>query len=202
MEVEQTIYLEFAEKPAEQLVINPHWTGQDLCVIIAERVWTHLSPSALVLINKSGDVLLDPEQPLSAQNVLDEDRIVVLRSRRKPLSGKFYARLREAEMGDVYPIKWQPAIIGRPGHVRDKELLAVDLEWLPDGLSVSRNHAIIYERNEQFFIRHIAGEHNQTAVNGHLLAPNENHRLHDGDAITLGHRQITLSFLLSLAHGV
>jgi len=198
METEQTIYLEFADRPTEQLVIAPDCTGSGLCTLIAERILFEESADSLILNKKAGDKLLDLDLSLEAQNVEDEEHLLVYKSRRLPLSGKRTARLREVEMGDVYPILWQPALIGRPGYVRDKELLAVDLEWLPDGLTVSRNHAFIFERDGMFFIRHIAGEHNETSINGERIAPNEDHALKDGDAITVGRRHITLSFLLDL----
>lgn len=201
MEAEQTIFLEFEDRPTEQLVIAPDCTGRDLCALIASHLLNGQSADDLVLIRKSDDMLLDRDQTMAMQAVADDEKLLVLVSRRQPLSGRFLARLREIEMGDTYPIEWQPAVIGRPGHIRDKELLAVNLEWLPDGLTISRQHAFIHERNGQFFIRHVAGNNNLTTVNGHPVAQNESHALRDGDAITLGPRHITLSFLLDLPQG-
>ena len=206
MEAEQTIYLEFENRLIEQLAIAHDWTGDDLCAQIKAQIWTDLAADTLVLIRKSENELLTLAKTLVAQNVQENERLLVLKSRRLPLESKFRAQLVEVEMGDTYPIEWQPAVIGRPGYVRDKELLAADLTWLPDGITISRNHAVIHEQKGHFFIRHIAIE-NQTIINGHptepdcLLEPNRDYPLKHNTIIKLGKRQIALRFLLDLPQG-
>lgn len=188
--------LEFSDGTTEQLTVAADTMADDLCNMISKRFAEGVAPDSWILLNEAEDMQLVGQQTLQAQQIGDGERIIVLQSRRKLLSMGASAVLREVEMGDIYPIEWQPALIGRPGHIRDRELLAADLEWLPNSLSISRNHALIHEQKGTFFIRHLAGERNQSRINDKKLQPNKDYELKHGDAITLGSKHITLSFLL------
>jgi pSer/pThr/pTyr-binding forkhead associated (FHA) protein len=105
--------------------------------------------------------------------------------------------LRERSGRARFPVQWQPAVIGRPDadHVHN-ELLAANLEWLPEGLRVSRRHAQITEEAGIFYLENLAGRDNPTYLNGRSLAGGRRVALQHGDAIRLGQHGVELRFEL------
>jgi hypothetical protein len=97
------------------------------------------------------------------------------------------ARLREAASGQVFPIEWQPAIIGRPDAVNpvSAQALAVDVSTLAEGRTVSRRHAQITERGGTYYLEAL-NERNPTLLNGQALAIGERRALSPGDTIRVG----------------
>lgn len=97
------------------------------------------------------------------------------------------ARLREAASGQVFPIEWQPAIIGRPdaANPATAQALAVDASTLPEGRTVSRRHAQITERAGTYYLEAL-NERNPTLLNGQPLALGERRALSPGDRIRVG----------------
>jgi predicted component of type VI protein secretion system len=84
-------------------------------------------------------------------------------------------------------------IVGR-GDVRTGYRPDVDLT--PYGayrLGISRRHARLTWQNSQLCLVD-SGSRNGTAINGHVLPPDEAHPLHDGDVLRFGNLSMTLHF--------
>ncbi len=94
---------------------------------------------------------------------------------------------RESVSGQEFPIRWQPAIIGRP-QARDPqsaEALAINLGELDDGRTVSRQHAQITEHAGNYFVEGLADK-NPTFLNEQELRVGEKRALQPGDTIRVG----------------
>lgn len=147
---------------------------------------------------KEGNRLLDPNQTLAEQGVADHDELVFgwVQAARAPgrlvISSSRTAVLREEQSGMVFPIEWQPAVIGRPhSDPALNRLLAVDVSPLPNSRRVSRRHAQITERDGQYFLESLS-PHNPTYMDG---APVTGKRpLQPGSRIHLGGSSIALVF--------
>ena len=64
-----------------------------------------------------------------------------------------------------YEIRWQPAIIGRPdNNPSHNELLAINLQNSPGGMSISRRHAQVTFEGEQYFLEALSAT-NPTFLN-------------------------------------
>lgn len=103
------------------------------------------------------------------------------------ITGARRMMVREPDSGQVFPIRWQPAIIGRP-NARDPisaEALAVNLGDLPEGRTVSRQHAQITEHNGRYFVEGLSDK-NPTFLNEEELMPGEKRVLAQGDTIRVG----------------
>lgn len=107
--------------------------------------------------------------------------------------------LRDQESGQVFPLRWNPAIIGRESpNVADNELVAVNLEMHPAALRVSRRHARIIEEGESFFLEAL-NQQNPTLVRQQaepILVSEERHPLQHGDVIVLERSEISLKFII------
>jgi len=106
------------------------------------------------------------------------------------------AYVQEQSTDAVFPIDWQPAIIGRPRNAPDDALLLVDCTPLTGGLRVSRRHAQITEADDQFFIA--SERSNPTSLisaNGVTQLGATPHPLQHGDIIRLDASGIQLTFL-------
>lgn len=144
---------------------------------------------------------LERHKPLPDQGVQPGDRLIFgwardpLRQLRCPLSGARRFGLLEAATQVLFPIEWQPAVIGRPdadpGH---NELLAADLQWLPGNRQVSRRHARITEQAGRYYLEPLA-ERNPTLLNGRRLSLGRQVPLKTGDVIGLGSSGIQLEFV-------
>ncbi len=160
--------------------------------------------------NNAGNFALtlkDTDKPLEAgkglfdQGVQDGDILIFnwargKLNRRKPLTGTRKAVLREEVSGAVFPIEWQPAIIGRPDiDPTQNELLAANVEWLPNSRRVSRWHARISEKDGEFFLEALVSN-NATYINGAPISVGAQAALRTGDKISLGMSKIVLTFLL------
>lgn len=119
----------------------------------------------------------DETKPLAETAVLahylhDEDTLIFSERPRPtpdgatPLEAPFYLRYRS----HVFPVNWQPALIGRPEPAAaQNNLLAVNLEMF--SRAVSRQHAEIVEENGRWFIRQLTA--NPVLLNGTPLPFNE-----------------------------
>lgn len=102
-----------------------------------------------------------------AEQVNDGEQLL-LREQEMPLpattirpSRRLY--LREPSSRKVFPIQWVPAIIGRGDPSQpDNAQVAVDLEQFPTGPRVSRRHAVITEKDGQFYVASLSA--NATTV--------------------------------------
>jgi hypothetical protein len=113
-----------------------------------------------------------------------------------PLGIPFYLRYRS----HVFPIGWQPALIGRPEPNSPRNnLLAVNLE--PYSLAVSRQQAEILRVESRVAVRRLSG--NPTSLNGELLPFNEESPdespafpLGTNDSLSFDHSGITLQCIV------
>ena len=109
------------------------------------------------------------------------------------------AYLRDQILGRVYPLYWQPAIIGRPDVNRsDNDLVAVNLESQETGLRVSRRHAQIIEDAGKFYLESLSNNPTlvQSSAGEPTLISKEKHPLEDGDKIIFERSNITLKFII------
>lgn len=144
---------------------------------------------------------LAPQRSLAEQGVQSGDRLVfgwaqqAASKARQAVSPGARAVLQELGGGQLFPITWQPARIGRrdndPAH---NELLLVDAERLANGGRVSRLQAQVRERGGVYFIEGLSAR-NPTLLNGRPLPPNQPARLAPRDRIELGQSGITLLFI-------
>ena len=104
------------------------------------------------------------------------------------------AFIQNAETGKVYPIDWQPAIIGRPDATNpaSAEALAVDVSAFAEARTVSRRHAQITERGGIYYLEGL-NERNPTFLNGRELKLGEKHALTPGDQIRLGRVELVFN---------
>ncbi len=141
-------------------------------------------------------------QTLTTQGIRAHDELVFgwaqggAKSGRLVLSEPQKAAVREGTTGRVFPIEWQPAVIGRPhSNPAMNKLLAVNLDYLPTSRRVSRRHAQIVEENGRYFIEPLS-ETNPTFVNYENTPLRGKRPLQSGDRIRLGGSNIVLTFAL------
>lgn len=118
---------------------------------------------------------------------------LVAASERLPISEDNQVYFQEERQGQVYEIRWQPAVIGRADQ-RDpsrNKLLAVDVSGLRGAEYVSRQHAAILEEQDQYYIESLNAR-NPTYVNNAPLSYGERYVLQPGDRVDIG--RITLVF--------
>jgi hypothetical protein len=118
----------------------------------------------------------------------------LFRQLRRPLTEGTRFALQEGTTQVLFPMEWQPAIIGRPdADVAHNELLAANLEWLSGSHRVSRRHAQITEQGGAYYLEALA-ERNPTFLNGQRLSLGRSYEIRVGDTIGLGYSNITLAF--------
>lgn len=159
-------------------------------------------PQRYGLYLEAGQRPLERHKTLPDQGVQPGDRLIFgwardpLRQLRRTLSGRRQVALLEATTQVLFPIEWQPAIIGRPDvDPAHNELLAVDLQWLAGSRQVSRRHARITERAGDYDLEPLA-ERNPTLLNGRRLSMGRSVPLKAGDVIGLGSSGIRLEFVV------
>ena len=161
------------------------------------------TPESYALYAKAGEAQLERSQPLVMQGIRPGDHLLFgwargrAQWRRQPIESNYQAFLREEGRGEHFPIAWQPAIIGRPDAVdpAQAELLAVNLEDLPDSRRISRRHAQITGQDGDYYLESLASN-NPTFLNGEPLAVAQKRRLRTGDTIELGRVRVPLTFIL------
>jgi len=124
---------------------------------------------------------------------ISEAEVLVDAGERLPISEDNQVYLQEERQGQVYEIRWQPAVIGRADQ-RDpsrNKLLTVDVSGLRGAEYVSRQHAAILEEQDQYYIESL-NIRNPTYVNNAPLSYGERYVLQPGDRIDVG--RITLVF--------
>lgn len=95
----------------------------------------------------------------------------------------------------VFPLQWQPALIGRPDSgALHNELLAVNVETLAGGMHVSRRHAQIIQENGQYYLESLAAT-NPTYINETQVLLTEKRPLRMGDKIRLGRSNLVFTFI-------
>ncbi len=161
----------------------------------------NLPEGSYVIRFKNGDRALDGDKTLEELGAQTGSELVFERERLR-LSQQIVARggqyfqgiagarrmiLREAATGHEFPIRWQPAIIGRAGsrNPQSAEALAVNLGNLPEGRTVSRQHAQITTRDGRYYVEALSDK-NPTFLNGEELTVGEKRALEAGDTIRTG----------------
>lgn len=113
---------------------------------------------------------------------------------REALMPQDFASLTDTLTGRKYDIQWQPALIGRPTAEADHNLmLAVNVELLPKGMTISRRHAQITFMDDRYYIEPLA-ENNPVYVNGKEMPLGSMWEIKSGDKITFGRYDVTLDF--------
>lgn len=157
------------------------------------------SPEHYGLYLEGGGRPLERSKTLADQGVQPGDRLLFswarapFRQLRRPVTAGVTFALQETTTQVLFPIEWQPALIGRPD--RDpahNELLAVNLEYLAGNQRVSRRHAQITEYAGAWYLEALAPR-NPTLLNGRRLSVGREAPLRPGDAIGLGSSGITLT---------
>lgn len=158
------------------------------------------APVAYGLYLEGSDRQLELGQTLLDQGVQPGDRLIfgwardLFRAQRRPVTTPGQATLQELNSRVMFPIEWQPAIIGRPdADQTHNALLTANLEWLSNSHRVSRQHAQISERDGKYFLESLEAN-NPTFINRETLEIGKKYALSTGDQIALGHSGITLGF--------
>ena len=113
---------------------------------------------------------------------------------REALQPQDFAYLTDPVTNRKFEIQWQPALVGRPTAEADHNLmLAVNVELLPKGMTISRRHAQITFSDDQYFVEALA-ENNPVLVNGKEMPMGAMWEIKNGDKVTFGRYDVTLDF--------
>jgi pSer/pThr/pTyr-binding forkhead associated (FHA) protein len=140
---------------------------------------------------------LNVNQTLAQLDIQPQDELSVgylHQTIRKMLDPKDHASLREETSNISFDIQWTPAIIGRPStEVNHNIMLAVNMQILAVGMTISRKHAQIVFSEGSYFIEPQSAN-NPTLLNGKLLPPNSMNKLKSGDRLAFGQHQVSFVF--------
>lgn len=155
------------------------------------------SPEKYSIQLKGVDKPLNVNQTLTQLDIQPQDELNVgylHQTIRKMLEPKDHATLREETSNITFDIQWTPAIIGRPStEVNHNIMLAVNMQILAVGMTISRKHAQIVFSEGSFFIEPAAAN-NPTYLNGKLLAVNTMNKLNSGDRLAFGQHKVSFVF--------
>ncbi|MGD0613526.1 MAG: FHA domain-containing protein [Anaerolineales bacterium] len=155
------------------------------------------APDKYAIYLKGADRPLNSASTLEQLDIQPHDELVfdyVRQTIRKMLDPEQYAILREETTGKVYDIQWQPAMIGRPdADVGHNIILAVNVLPLPNGMTVSRQHAQITFSDGRYYIEPLA-EHNPVFLNGKEIPLNSKRELKNNDKVAIGRSKIMMVF--------
>lgn len=144
---------------------------------------------------------LEVAKTLSDLDIQPQDELIfdhIRSSIRQMLPADQVVYFVEEITGRIFEIQWQPAIIGRPSMDIDHNIvLAVNLESLPDGNYISRQHAEYIRGDGRHFIKSLA-EYNPVFLNGKKLSYGHKYEIRHNDKLTLGPRKITMFFRTAL----
>lgn len=113
---------------------------------------------------------------------------------REALQPQDFAFLTDPITNRRFEIQWQPALVGRPTAEADHNLmLAVNVELLPKGMTISRRHAQITFSDDQYFVEPLA-DSNPVFVNGKEMPMGAMWEIKNGDKVTFGRYDVTLDF--------
>ncbi|MCB2179506.1 FHA domain-containing protein [bacterium] len=154
-------------------------------------------PDGYAIYLKGAEKPLDEKQTLSELDVQPQDELVFDHFRnliRRMLAPKDFASMVEDRSGKSFEIQWQPALIGRPSTDIDHNIiLAVNLQSLPDGNWISREHAQVTLVKGKYFVEPLA-EYNPVYLNGKKLPFRQKAELKNGDKLLLGPKKLPLTF--------
>lgn len=150
-----------------------------------------------VLYLKGVEKPLDNDKTMRELDIQPQDELVFDRYRsllRRELPKHIKASFVEEKTLDAFELQWYPAIIGRSSTDMDHNFsLAVNVENLPDGKTISRRHALISFADGKFSIEP-QSEYNPVYLNGVEMPFQQKFQIKDNDRIMLGFNRITLIF--------
>jgi len=150
-----------------------------------------------VLYLKGLDKPLDNDKTLTDLDIQPQDELVFDRYRtllRQELPEDVSAYFVEEKSAEVFDVHWQPAIIGRSSTDMDHNFsLAVNLQYLPEGKTISRRHAVVTYANHHFWLEPQA-ENNPVYLNAKEMPFGKRFEIKDGDKLQLGFNHVTLTF--------
>lgn len=150
-----------------------------------------------VIYMKGADTPLDESKSLMELDIQPQDELVFDHFRRflrKNLPSSQVVSFIEVQSGESFEIKWQPALIGRTSQDMDHNIiLAVDLDYLPNGKTISRSHAELTFENGKYYIRPMA-ENNPVYLNGKEMPFGRRFEIRHRDELSLGYQKVTLFF--------
>jgi len=156
------------------------------------------SPEKYAIYLKGFDRPLTFDSTLTQLDIQPQDELVfeyVRQTIRKMLDVSEYAILREDSTGKEFDIQWQPAVIGRPSTEVDHNIiLAVNVQLLPEGKTISRKHAQITVSDGRYFIEPLADQ-NPVYLNGRELPVNSRREVKNSDKIALGRHKLTMTLV-------
>ncbi len=157
------------------------------------------SPEKYAVYLKGDDRPLKTDANLIQLDIQPQDELVfdyIRQTLRRMFKPEQAAWLREESTGRVFDLEWQPAVIGRPTNEADHNLtLAVNVQALPDGMTISRRHAQVTLSEGRYFIEALA-ENNPVLVNGKDVPVNARREMKNGDKLVLGRNHVTFTFLI------
>ena len=155
------------------------------------------SPEKYSIQLKGVDKPLNANQTLAQLDIQPQDELSIAylhQTIRKMLDPKDHATLREETSNITFDIQWTPAIIGRPStEVNHNIMLAVNMQILAVGMTISRLHAQIVFSEGSYFIQPLAAN-NPTYLNGNLLTANSMNKLKSGDRLAFGQHKVSFVF--------
>jgi pSer/pThr/pTyr-binding forkhead associated (FHA) protein len=180
------------------------------------RVLDSLTPTGLIqeILKEFDDITADSpekyaiylkgmERPLNANytmtqlDIQPQDELVfdyVRKTIRQMLQPSQYAVLREDTSGKSFDIQWQPAVIGRPTNEVDHDIaLAVNVQLIPNGMTISRKHAQITYSDGKYYIEMLA-ENNLLILNGKEMVLNSRKEIRSGDKLHAGRNKVPFTF--------
>jgi pSer/pThr/pTyr-binding forkhead associated (FHA) protein len=155
------------------------------------------SPEKYAIYLKGMERPLNPTSTMVQLDIQPQDELVfdyVRQPIRQMLEPKDYAFLEEVTTRKVYDIQWQPAVIGRPdSDVGHNIILAVNVQLLPNGRTISRKHAQITFSDGHYYIEPLA-EHNPVFLNGKEIPLNSKREIKNNDKLAIGRHKINMVF--------
>jgi pSer/pThr/pTyr-binding forkhead associated (FHA) protein len=155
------------------------------------------SPDKFAIYLKGAERPLNNACTLAELDVQPQDELVFDRlhqSIRQMLAPEEYAFLQEEKSGKTYDIQWQPAVIGRPSTDMDHNIiLAVNVQLLAEGKTISRRHAQITLSEGRYYIEPLADQ-NPVYVNNKEVPFSKRQEIKNGDKIMFGHHRVTMLF--------
>jgi pSer/pThr/pTyr-binding forkhead associated (FHA) protein len=154
------------------------------------------SPEKYAIYLKGFDHPLKQAESLAQLDIQPQDEMVfdyVRQTIRRMLEVHQYATCMDST-GKEFDIQWQPAVVGRPSTDVDHNIiLAVNVQLLSDGKTISRRHAQITFSEGRYFIEPLA-EQNPTFLNGKELPVHAKREIRQGDKLAFGNNRLTMTF--------
>jgi len=157
-----------------------------------------LKTEGYAITMRGHDVPLDARKTLAELNIHKDDELIFQyanRIGRQPIPIGDRVFFQETIHNTIYPMLWQPALIGRPSSdMTDSLLLAVDLQALDPKRVISRRHARVMIYGDDYSIEALQAA-NPVYLNLEPEPIREVRTLENGDIIRVGKSKIPLIFV-------